>query len=292
MLDKVVVESSKLVRDVKLSNELAEDGYTIFPLLEESDLKKLTEYYYNFQKDSPEHFYASTHSKDFSFRRAASNFIKEIVDNKLHSKLEDYQLLGGAFVVKPPNGKGLLQPHQDWNLVDEQKTRSYNLWIPLIDVTPENGALFVLSGSHNKQITYRGPGIQSLFNDIEPHVWETMKPLPMKAGEALFYDHSLIHASPINQTTMVRLGVVCGIIGAGQLMQLCYGNKGKITTYRINEDLFLDSDPNNEPEGLEILEERIMNITSLNVKEYDSVFLNINAPKKSSFFARIFGKNN
>lgn len=292
-MDKGIVQAaSKIIRNDHSALELASNGYTIFPLLNPSDIEQLVAYYHNFQKEEPQHFYSSTHSPDHIFRRESSNFIKGIVAKRIESILDGYQLLGGAFVVKPANGKGLLPPHQDWNIVDERKTRSYNLWIPLTDVTIENGAVYVLEGSHHKLPSYRGPGIPSLFKAIEPYVWKSLRPLPMTAGEALLYDHALLHASPVNQTEKVRLGVVCGIIPQNQSMQLCYGKNGHITSYAVTEDFFLDKDPAQGPEGLERIEELGKMMESMDKDQFDSVFLNRQAKNKTSWFSKLFASGN
>ncbi len=289
MDQRIVFEASKISKDVNAAEELAVRGYTIFPFLNKDDLEKLISYYTNVQKEEPNHFYSSTHSPDHSFRRETSNFIKKTVAERMEQFFCGYDLLGGAFVVKPSNGKGLLPPHQDWNIVDERITRSYNLWIPLIDVTVENGAVYVLPGSHNKIFTHRGPGIPSLFKNIEPHVWTSLEALPMKAGEALLYDHALVHASPNNNTNKMRLGIVCGIIPQNQNMQLYYGQDGEINSYKVTEDFFLDKDPNNGPEGLEMIAKVEDRLEYLTIQQYNSIFLTNGQPNKIQWFKKVLG---
>jgi Phytanoyl-CoA dioxygenase (PhyH) len=280
-----------ILQDEQKGLELAQKGYSIFPFLDTADIDELSKYYFDFQKEAPNHFYSSTHSPDFSFRRRSSEFIKQIVSNKVSEKCKNFKLLGGAFVVKPANGKGILPPHQDWNIVDESITRSYNIWIPLVDVTIENGAVFVLTGSHNKLTTYRGPGIPSIFQGIETLVWESLQPLPMKAGEALFYDHALLHASPVNQSNTIRLGIVCGIIPSNASMQLYFNENGVINAYRANEDFFLEKDPMKGPDGLEIVEQTHLNANPIGVDGYNSLFLGKEGKGKKGWFSKLFGGN-
>jgi hypothetical protein len=102
-----------------LAQQLATTGYTTFPFLEKKE--QLTRYYFDFQKEEPGHFYSSTHSNDIAFRKRTSDFIKDVIAPLMPGAFKNYSLLGGAFVVKPPHGKGILQPHQDWNIVDENK---------------------------------------------------------------------------------------------------------------------------------------------------------------------------
>lgn len=287
-MDQVITSTAKnMLHNTALAEQLAVAGYTTFPFLSSNEIEKLIHYYETFQKEEPGHFYSSSHAKDFDFRKRTSGFIKEIIGPLMPSVFKNYRLLGGAFVVKPANGKGILQPHQDWNIVDEALTRSFNVWIPLTDVTIENGAVFVLPGSHAKTGTYRGPGIPSLFKNIETQVWQNLQPLPMQAGEALFYDHALLHGSPVNTTNKARLGIVCGVIPAGAGMQLCFAKDNSISIYKADEHFFMEKDPAQGPGDLKFVKEVKPVYTTLNLETYQALF-GKNPVKKKSWMARIF----
>jgi len=285
MDESVVIKASQLLKDKIAAVNLAEKGYSVFPFLEGTDIETLTRYYFEVQKEQPDHFYSSTHSNDFVFRKKTNDFIKEIILKAMPVHFKNYRLLGGAFVVKPAHGKGILQPHQDWNIVDETITRSYNLWIPLTDVNVENGAVFVLPGSHAKLPTYRGPGISSLFKSIEQHVWKTLTPLPMKAGDALFYDHALLHGSPVNTTDKIRLGIVCGVIAKDAEMQLCFPKNNQVEIYKADEHFFMEKDPMAGPADLTFIKFAEPGYTILSKEQFDHFYL----VKKRSLLKRIFG---
>lgn len=262
-----------ILNDPQSDKKLSDLGYAIFPLLSEKEIKAISDYYFANETKTPDHFYSSTHSKDLDFRKRSSDFIKRTVSPLLLPVLKNYKVLGGAFVVKPANGKGMLEPHQDWNIVDEEKYRSYNLWIPLVDVNVENGAVFVQNESHRKIKTYRGPGIPSAFNGIESLVWTNLHPLPMKAGQALLYDHALIHGSPNNTTNMIRIGIVVGIIPEKADMQLYFGSDGEIKSYKADEFYFMEKDPSSGPQGLTYLADIESNTEPLSATDYQNKFL-------------------
>lgn len=279
--------SHRILKNESDDTRLASDGYAIFPILDDEVVKELTHHYFEIQKENPQHFYSSTHSTDFTFRKNTSDYLKSMIAPLLPVHFKDYQLLGGAYVVKPPHGKGILPPHQDWNIVDETKGRSYNLWIPLTDVTIENGAVFVLNGSHRRMNTYRGPGIPSMFKDIEKSVWNSLRPLPMKAGEALFYDHALLHASPVNQTDKIRLGIVCGVIPTNAEMQLYFNLHNKIAVHAANESFFLEKDPMKGPDGLPFLRNVVPEFNFINETQYKSIFLEEKPSAKKGWLAKL-----
>lgn len=269
------------------SKELLDKGYVIFPLLQIEDVEKIADYYYQFQKEEPQHFYSSSHSPNFEFRKKSSDFIRQIVEPAIASYLTDYKLLGGAFVVKPANGKGILQAHQDWNLVDETQHRSYNIWIPLVDVNEKNGAIYVLEGSHNKMQTFRGPNIPSVFKNIEQELWPYLKILPMKAGEALFYDHALLHGSQPNFTEKVRLGIVVGVIASNAKMQLYGMLQNNLEVFHTDENFFLQKNPMTDYTTLERIPSERNTNPVLSLSDFKSIYIQGSKAKKG-WFNRLF----
>lgn len=282
MVETLIFKTSQIVSNLEKDTELAKEGYTIFPCLEGNDIKALQEYYLQFKKEESNHFYATAHSPDFNFRKQTSDFIKKIVEPCVKNTLCNYTLLGGSYVVKPGNGKGILQAHQDWNLVDETKARSYNLWIPLVDVNENNGAVCVLPQSHAKQTTYRGPNIPSPFKNIEQELWPYLTTLSMNAGEALLYDHALLHGSPPNKSKTERLGIVIGIIHEGVKMQI-YGNDNEnIKSYACDENFFLSKNTLTDFITLPIILSISEPQKEFTITEFVDTFVNSNSNTKST----------
>ncbi len=274
-----------ILKDEAHNRALAEKGYAVFPFLKPEAIEQLASYYLEFQKEEPSHFYSSTHSADMTFRKKTSGVIHAILSPLVADVLTDYKLLGGAYVVKPAHGKGILQPHQDWNLVDERKSRSYNLWIPLVDVDTRNGAVFVLAGSHAKLNTYRGPGIPSAFKEVEQHIWQKLEPLPMKAGEALFYDHALLHGSPANTSDRVRIGIVCGVIPKDSAMQIHALQDGNIETFQCDESFFLEKNPVSDVHQLKKLQSHSPKAQTLSMDDFNRLFFP--EPVKHTLFQKL-----
>lgn len=287
MAEAIDFKYSAILKNAADDTKLANLGYVVFPMLDTIAIQKLSNYYFEFQNEEPAYFYSSTHSPDFLFRRKASDFIKAILSPLLPEHLKNYTLLGGAFVVKPGHGKGVLQPHQDWNIVDETQYRSYNIWIPLVDVDANNGAVFVLPSSHLKMQTFRGPGIVSVFKNIEQEIWNDLTVLPMKAGEALLYDHALLHGSPPNRSNHVRLGVVCGIIPHGAHMQMYFQEASQLGVYRVNSDFFLDKNPLAGPQDLELIKKHLLPVQQLDLTTFKSLYIPGLSANKHNWYGKI-----
>lgn len=287
-MDQSYIKSHQsILKDINKNHSLRESGYVTFPFLDNQHIQQLNAFFMNEHKDIPDYFYASTHSSDKNFRNRSSEFIRKIISPLLPDFLINYELLGGAFVVKPGGGKGVLAPHQDWNIVDEKFHRSYNLWIPLVDVNEKNGAVYILKASHSKMKSFRGPGIPSPFREIESYVWDSMTPLIMKAGEALLYDHALIHGSPANKTDTMRLGIVCGIVNKDVPMILYSKNQDNIVEYACNQDFYLNHNPNEAELVLSKNNVFKGSFKPLQKDEFDAIFKNVK--KNKSIFSKIFG---
>ena len=180
-----------------------------------------------------------------------NDFIKEQFSRAISQTFNDCNPLGGSYIAKGKGDKGILTPHQDWNIVDEDKFRSFNIWVPLVDLTDDNGVICIIPGSHKWQKTYRSANIPTVYHDREEEFWKTMTRLYMKKGEALIYDHRLIHASGTNITDEIRLACVFGIIPNGAEM-IYYHQKDQSTieVYRSGPDFFLYGNIFEGPVGL------------------------------------------
>jgi Phytanoyl-CoA dioxygenase (PhyH) len=134
-------------------------------------------------------------------------FGKRIIDEHMM----DYDLIIGTFMMKGAGENSAMYPHQDWTLVDETKHASFNIWIPLIDVDFKNGAMSIMNGGHQMPFTKRGSCVPDALQDYTQFYPDNLTYLPMKAGQALIYDHRCIHVSPPNISGKVRPACAIGI---------------------------------------------------------------------------------
>ena len=245
----------QILKDRHLDNQLDRDGFVIVPFLHSEEIKILFDEYRSTHLHDQPGFYASSHMPDPQFRRRLSNTISEVFARPIREIFSDAKGLGGAFISKAPGEKGILPLHQDWNIVDENQFRSFNIWVPLVDVTQTNGAVMVLKGSHQEKGTFRGPNILPVMKDIEKDVLKFMDILPMKKGQALIYDHALWHASPVNQSDQIRLVVVYGIVSKDAELRFYYRSGNRIEEYRAHPEFYISGSPQDGPGDLEKIRE-------------------------------------
>jgi hypothetical protein len=263
--------------------DLNQLGYAIFHLLSKDQIKTLLSLFEEIHEHVPNRFFASTHLQDKKLVVEISDKICGILNGTILEKMTNAQILGAAFIVKPQGTNGILPLHQDWNLVDEQHARTYNLWIPLVDVSSHNGAMKVLEASHNKEITCRGLNIPSRFRDIEPIVQEHMTTLEMKAGQALLYDHALWHSSPQNHSDKNR---VCLVVAMSPL-NVDFINHQKdgetITTFKTPANYLLSNYGSTDISELVKLSENTKLPEAISWNNFKEIYLN----KKQNFFEKM-----
>jgi ectoine hydroxylase-related dioxygenase (phytanoyl-CoA dioxygenase family) len=241
-------EAIRMFKDDELERQLCEEGYVIIPFFNDDEVAALLDYFTGQNKEDAKAIFAISHSEDIELKTSVKDWVANLYTPRVEELFVDTQILGGTFVAKPPNGKGLITPHRDWNLVDERRFRSCNIWVPLVDTTAENGAIEILPKSHLIQPTYRGPNIVNQLREVEDFLWKNLELKPMKAGHAFVYDHRFIHGSRNNNSTTVRPASACAITNINAEFRFYHIHKtpfGKQTeefssypNYLLREDRF------------------------------------------------------
>lgn len=256
------------LNDETLDQQLDQEGYVVIPFLEQDEVDQLVKVFKEAHKEDIVPFYATAHHPSSDFRKEMSNHIVEVLRPHASEVFNDCKLLGASFIVKSKDDASLLQPHQDWNIVDENEFRSFNVWIPLVDLTPENGAIEILPKSHNWLRGYRHSSIDCAYREVHDLVWENMKPLYMKAGEALIYDHALIHASKANTTDQKRIACASGVIPTKAPMYFYWNNNGTVEQYESNADFFMTENIFEGPGDLRKIADVDYGFHSINADEF------------------------
>lgn len=261
-----------VLKDVALEKQLTKEGFVILPFLSKDEVKYLTDLYSQHHSTPKQGLYATAHSSDKAFKLKLNAEILKQFERAIQLYFFNCKPLGGSYIVKYSGDNGSLLPHQDWSIVDEDSFRSFNIWIPLVDTNSENGAIEVLPHSHNLFRTYRGVNVPDPFYQISEYTWQHHVTLNMKAGEALLYDHRLIHASGINKTDQPRLAVVFGIIPEQAEMRYYFMENGVISEYESNLEFFFDYDILKGPQGLRKLRDLNYKINALNEEDFELLY--------------------
>jgi hypothetical protein len=143
-------------------------------------------------------------------------------------------------MIKFP-GDGPIEAHQDFNFVDESHHTAFNLWCPLVDTDTQNGGLFVVAGSHNVFRTQRGPNLPKALTQYHDTLRKYARLVPLRQGQAIIYDHRLIHYSPPNRTGEARVAVQ-SVLTPREATTIHYGYDEatcRVRAYRIDKAFIL-----------------------------------------------------
>ena len=138
--------------------------------------------------------------------------LDKLFDEPVSQILEGVTAVHAAFVSKGSDAQSVVEAHQDWSFVDERTHRSLSVWIPLCDTNAENGALAIVKGSQHVPHTIRGTDVPWTIHFDNYGALPYLTPFPMRAGDALFYDHRVLHASPANRSGRRRTAVAIGLV--------------------------------------------------------------------------------
>ena len=193
-----------LFKDQILQKKLEEDGFVTLQLLNKVELEALNDFYNQIHNNQePPDFIDNIHMtiwcSDREYKLSIKSKLEELFHDPTRQLFSDCRSLNHVLIVKRSGSETTFKVHQDWNVVDEAKYQSVNVWVPLHDVNKDGGALWVVKGSHKINRPVRGAGY--LFPDYSSHIRELEKvatSVNLKAGEAIIFYHSIIHGSPPN----------------------------------------------------------------------------------------------
>jgi phytanoyl-CoA hydroxylase len=152
------------------------------------------------------------------------------------------RLLGGRpelfqdmALVKPAGGreKPWHQDHAYFNLALEVPI--VGVWLPMGEVTPENGCMHLLAGGHKggPRVHFKRRDWQICDSDVEA---AGRVAVPMRAGDVLFFDGKIPHGTPVNRTADFRWAVQyhyrpAGAVAVDDATRLAaFGSEGRDVT--------------------------------------------------------------
>ena len=279
-------EYPNVLKNTDLSRALEKNGYVVVPFLNPEELEGVLSLFEDLG-ELPGRFYSSTHVPEKTFQLNLKSKIDPIVHRAIGAALnESTQALGAALLNKPVGSTGVLPLHQDWNIVDEHVTRSFNIWIPLTNVTEENGAVRVLEGSHQVKHTYRGPNLGLELQEVSKDVLPFLKTIEMKAGEALIHDHALWHASGPNNSDQARHAMVMGCIEKGAEMKYYYQQPEGVVEYEADLNFYLFGNAPAGPGDLKKSKTLDHKVVQMGIDEFNLKFRGIE-PKPKGWFSKV-----
>lgn len=203
--------------------QFIEKGFVQVPLLSSEDAKTLVDKIMALKPD--DHFNPSgdtayntaTYHCTFldsnkAYKEEANRLMREAFQPAVDKYLNEFRIVTANFYVKPP-GRGKFTIHQNWHIAPEIKDTTLTIWCPLVDVSPENGTLKMVEGSHKiipNIPSAKEPPFYANFEDVLQEKY--LEPMTLKAGDGVIFDDHLIHGSDENRSSENRIAIQIALV--------------------------------------------------------------------------------
>ncbi len=233
-----------MLKQEEINASLIKNGFVVLDANLEQEIVALNDYILE-NYDLPESgFYYSLLNNNFETNKALSAFISKTLSGFYERTFNDYRIISESFLSKIANNKEEFYLHQDWNYTDEQSYNAYNIWIPLCDVTEENGTMFFIPGSHLWFQNYRSGSLPSSRLSYKHFPNEMIQKVEVKKGQVLLFHPAVFHGSFPNNTNSNRI-IVTATVLPSQAPFLYYDisktQADAINIHHLNDDIFLEN---------------------------------------------------
>ena len=218
-------------------------GFIVLPFINQDEVEVLDKLFDELHPDiNSSGFFSGSYSTDLAYKQKSSDEIVNVFSRAYQELFVNYTPFGGAFLYKVPGQNSELAAHQDWTIVDESKHVALNCWVPLCDVTIENGPLMIMPGSHFDNLNVvRAPTMPFFFSGDDDLVVKELVPMEVKAGTAVILNQSVIHYSPANTSTKIRKAITAGVKSDCAQMYFHYKAPGSelLEVFEVPDNFFL-----------------------------------------------------
>lgn len=228
--------------DASAQDRLERDGFAVLTI-DDRSLEALDDLYRRTRPERLDEFTATIQLTDADHRRAVHHGVRDAVGALIAASFVDHRVVAGNFVVKQP-GPWVVEPHQDFNFLDEDQSAAVLGWIPLHDVEPANGCLHVVPGSHLLPTVPRGSGDHRFpFAPVLDHLKVARSvAVPLRRGELIVYDARALHWSTGNTSDTERVaGAFAAIPSDVELLHYHVEADDTVTVLVVDDDIYADT---------------------------------------------------
>lgn len=202
-----------ILQDTSYQQDMDEQGFCLLQGIPQESIEKLRQLYEEAIKPFAQQGLHANHNRfTYEFNAQLSEKISALLQPFLDSNFKDCRVYIAHFMVKAPDTPSEMPLHQDWSIVDEQAYNAYQIWIPLQMVSPANGGLFVVPGSHRLFGNFRSGSLGLTRIPSDEHTQKLAIDLVTPPGSAVVYNNGLFHASYPNSTPDERVSVIVNVV--------------------------------------------------------------------------------
>jgi ectoine hydroxylase-related dioxygenase (phytanoyl-CoA dioxygenase family) len=231
---------SYIFKDPLLEFLFSRDGFVVLPnALNMQLLLELKNLYQETKPQPGKTFYTSHWISNPEYKLTVNNKIKAILGNDILKHLHLYNAVYHYFMVKHPGDTSFNHAHQDWNTIDEKKGRGVSIWAPLIDTNSNNGTMRILKGSHFFYKNLRGTGIEMPYDCYKVLNHPAFQTVNLNAGDVLFFDQAVVHATHDNQSCNERVALGNILIPRCLPLLHYYSEDNLVKSFKCTDDFFI-----------------------------------------------------
>lgn len=234
-----------ILKDYRKEQELNAKGFVYIPgFLSQKELLPL------FQLYQKHHSHVSKEqgmwNSLFDLTKENAVAISQEILFCLQTKLSELFISSSApvasFMSKNPGEKGVCEFHRDFSIMNEEEFEYRNLWIPLVDVSKRNGALYALKGSH-LQYNYPLPMFQK-WPYIEQHeeLFKHASIFEVSAGDLVIYTDRTLHGSFLNLSETTRPVIHLGVLHPDFETAYYHFEDGIVKVYKVPFDFYFKNE--------------------------------------------------
>jgi ectoine hydroxylase-related dioxygenase (phytanoyl-CoA dioxygenase family) len=230
-----------LLRDPSAQQQFEHEGFVVARLLSKEQVASLLGLYDQWiGPETVSGLYESSRQNSYRVNRLINAAIRDQVAVAARTLFLPSKLYGGTFMVKSPEDSEVLPLHQDWSMVEEQDYLTLFVWCPLMDVSVENGGLFVLPGSHRYFRSLRSGSYPSDRFILPAQLHRHAVDISLRAGEAILYSDALFHGSHANNGSGNRIVVTARVMETeAALVYFQRANDREVDVYQADEEFYL-----------------------------------------------------
>jgi hypothetical protein len=228
-------------------------GYVILQnFANAEEINELLKVYEENKPENPDRqFYVSHWLKGGNLKKNIDSGLQRILVPLAQKYIDNHVPVFAALSIKHPGKESAMQLHQDWAHVNEEKFRSINIWVALNDIDHTNGPICLVKGSDRLFNEPRGVDTPQTFRYIgEENLQPYLTDIYLKAGDAIAWDHRVIHGSRINYSDKNRVAAVINLRPVESEFLLYYGVElpdiTEVEVYQAMDEFFIEYDSVNQ----------------------------------------------
>lgn len=258
--------------DEQLEAELCQNGFVVIKeFIEIQQVDQLLRLYQQYHpvNDKENGMWNSLFNVGFENGLKISKQILKILKPQLESIFKYYYAPVGTFMSKNSNKNSSCHLHRDFSTADESQFQYRNIWIPLVQTTPHNGALYVVKGSNNV-FDYILPMFSEWpYKFMQEELIKSAQTVNCHAGDLVIYLDKTLHGSHINNSQESRPAVHFGVLHPDVQLLFYYLNTitNKVRTFEVPFEFYLENNFEEPTDRFPLYSEHDYNPPALNMQE-------------------------